>query len=472
MHFVKRLTTLHFAVLDLFLTGLSLALADKIRPFIPLGVDVPAGYSFLSLKIFLLVGIIWTISFLLLKVYSFQYSENFLFSTGLILAGVAVSSFVLACSFYLFKIDGFSRLVFLYFVVLNCLLLVLYRILVKLTFPKILDFNPGRVAVLGSGPVGTLLAQRLQNELPLEAQLVGFISDRSQKENNENSLRFLGNISNLEKILKRFKITGLYVMLSPETDQAIVPVVLKLQNSGLKIKLKLMPVELLMARDNSSPAREIPLLKLGEGGIPVYALVIKRALDLFLASLLLIVSLPLFLLIGAIIKLNSPGPVLFTQLRVGENARVFQMFKFRTMYRTSYQPGSENNKKPLPRRKRPKIIHKIPEDPRVTPIGRFLRRTSLDELPQLLNVLTGTMSLVGPRPELPQIVENYRPWQFSRFTVLPGMTGWWQVNGRSENPMHLSTEFDLYYIKNYSLLLDLKIIARTPLTIISGRGAF
>jgi lipopolysaccharide/colanic/teichoic acid biosynthesis glycosyltransferase len=118
------------------------------------------------------------------------------------------------------------------------------------------------------------------------------------------------------------------------------------------------------------------------------------------------------------------------------------------------------------------IFQKRPDDPRLTRLGRFLRHYSIDEIPQLVNVLKGEMSLVGPRPELPLIVENYEPWQRKRFAVPPGMTGWWQVRGRSQQPMHLRTEDDLYYIQNYSLLLDLRILWKTIGAVISGRGAY
>jgi len=116
--------------------------------------------------------------------------------------------------------------------------------------------------------------------------------------------------------------------------------------------------------------------------------------------------------------------------------------------------------------------HKALDDPRVTPLGRYLRRASLDELPQLVNVLRGQMSLVGPRPELPWIVARYEPWQHARHVVPPGMTGWWQINGRSELPLHLNTQLDLFYIQNFSVLLDLRILARTLGVVIRGRGAF
>jgi len=118
------------------------------------------------------------------------------------------------------------------------------------------------------------------------------------------------------------------------------------------------------------------------------------------------------------------------------------------------------------------LIHKIENDPRVTRSGRFLRRSSLDELPQFLNVLRGEMSLVGPRPEMPYLVDKYQPWQRKRFTVPPGITGWWQVSGRSDKPMHLNVEDDLYYISNYSVFLDIQILMRTLWIVLVGKGAY
>jgi lipopolysaccharide/colanic/teichoic acid biosynthesis glycosyltransferase len=144
------------------------------------------------------------------------------------------------------------------------------------------------------------------------------------------------------------------------------------------------------------------------------------------------------------------------------------MLKFRTMVHNAEELRGQVEKQDADGN----LVHKTRDDPRVTRMGRLLRRFSLDELPQLFNILAGTMSLVGPRPEMPWLVDRYQPWQRKRFAVPPGLTGWWQVSGRSEKPMHLHTEDDLYYIQNYSIWLDLQILARTIWVVLVGKGSY
>jgi len=195
---------------------------------------------------------------------------------------------------------------------------------------------------------------------------------------------------------------------------------------------------------------------------------VKRGFDLIITLFLLPVSLAIMLVITIAIRLESQGSAIFKQRRVGENGRLFDMYKFRTMV-----PEAEKLRHLVENvNEDGKFVHKSSHDPRVTRVGRFLRKTSFDELPQLLNILKGDMSLVGPRPEMPYLVEMYEPWQRKRFVVPQGITGWWQVNGRSDKPMHLHTEDDLYYVQNYSLLLDVQILLKTIIVVLRSRGAF
>jgi len=203
------------------------------------------------------------------------------------------------------------------------------------------------------------------------------------------------------------------------------------------------------------------------------AYLIKRAFDILVSWTLLILGVPLFFIIALLIKLTSRGPVVYKQIRLGKDGKPFYFYKFRSMYMNSNPEIHKNyvidlikNNKSYER------VYKLKNDPRITPLGRFLRRFSLDELPQLLNVLKGEMSLVGPRPPLPYEVEHYKPWQKKRLTVKPGITGLWQVSGRTLLPFEKMVKLDIEYIENHSFTLDLVIFFRTIPTIISGRGAF
>jgi lipopolysaccharide/colanic/teichoic acid biosynthesis glycosyltransferase len=198
----------------------------------------------------------------------------------------------------------------------------------------------------------------------------------------------------------------------------------------------------------------------------LYCLIFKRWLDLLIASLLLIALAPVLLLIACVTWLDMRGAIIYRQRRVGRYGNIFTMYKFCTMIpdrrhtRQSYG-GPERRK-----------AHKTATDPRVTRTGKFMRRTSLDELPQLFNVLRGEMSIVGPRPELPEIVGRYESWQHQRHLVLPGITGWWQTHGRSGLMMHEHTELDIYYVENISFGMDVRILLGTVRALASRAGAF
>src|SRR5215207_11003119 len=194
----------------------------------------------------------------------------------------------------------------------------------------------------------------------------------------------------------------------------------------------------------------------------------KRVFDLLFASLALIFAMPLMAVSAFLVYLEDGAPVIFRQKRVGRAGKLFEIYKLRTMVKNAEQLQIQARKLDA----NGNLIHKTKDDPRITRTGRMLRRFSIDELPQLFNVLDGTMSLVGPRPEMTHIAETYQPWQRDRLTVLPGMTGWWQINGRSDKPMHLHVEDDLYYVQHHSMWLDLKIIIRTLWVVLIGKGAY
>jgi exopolysaccharide biosynthesis polyprenyl glycosylphosphotransferase len=213
----------------------------------------------------------------------------------------------------------------------------------------------------------------------------------------------------------------------------------------------------------------MPLVTLKEPALDGVERIAKRALDLAVTSAALLLLWPVMLLVAAAIKLDSSGPVLFKQQRVGMNGRLFRMYKFRSM-RADADKDIDVILENTPDGRRQ--LRKDLPDPRITRVGRHLRRWSLDELPQLFNVLRGEMSIVGPRPELPLLAAQYEPWQRKSLCVPPGITGWWQITDRADESQSLRSEADLYYIRNYSLLFDLQILLRTVAAVVKGKGAY
>ena len=221
----------------------------------------------------------------------------------------------------------------------------------------------------------------------------------------------------------------------------------------------------------TAPPRTVVLAPTGDVGLLTarpWQLALKRAIDVVGSLTLLVLSSPLFLLTTLAILLTSPGPVFFAQARLGREARPFRMFKFRSMYRDA--DDQKNAFESLNECNGP--LFKIRRDPRITPIGRLIRRFSIDELPQLINILMGEMSLVGPRPPLPEEYEEYGPRARQRLSVTPGITCIWQVSGRCELDFATMVEMDLEYIQNWTPLLDLRVIGRTIPAVLSGRGAY
>jgi exopolysaccharide biosynthesis polyprenyl glycosylphosphotransferase len=278
----------------------------------------------------------------------------------------------------------------------------------------------------------------------------------------------LGSVDDAARVVRAYHIHEVIVALPLRAHSKLAELVTSLQDMSVNVRVVPDFYDLVFLRSRVEDFGGMPLITLREPALDPFQRAIKRAFDLVVGGLLLLLSLPLMGLIALAIKGDSPGPVFFKQQRVGEGGRLFEMLKFRSMVADaeahqaevfSYTPEGQ-------------VIHKQPRDPRITRVGRFIRRISLDELPQLINVLRGEMSLVGPRPELPWLVERYEPWQRKRFEVPPGITGWWQVNGRSDKPMHLYTEEDLYYIKHYSLLLDVQILWKTLGVVLRRKGAY
>jgi exopolysaccharide biosynthesis polyprenyl glycosylphosphotransferase len=238
----------------------------------------------------------------------------------------------------------------------------------------------------------------------------------------------------------------------------------------LNVSFKLVPdlYEISLSRVNMHDLRGVPLIGIKPRDIPRLKRATKRAVDIVIATLALFFLLPVFGLIALAIKVDSAGPAFFLQKRVGQGGRLFPCLKFRSMY----VDAERRRRELLDANEADGPLFKIRDDPRRTRVGRLLRRLSIDELPQLVNVLRGEMSLIGPRPPLPAEVEEYQDWHMQRLAVRPGITGLWQIAGRSELPFDEMVLMDVYYIENWSLGMDFNILMRTVPAVLTGRGAY
>jgi exopolysaccharide biosynthesis polyprenyl glycosylphosphotransferase len=297
-------------------------------------------------------------------------------------------------------------------------------------------------------------------------QCIGYVDDDTGLEKTHPEL--MGRFADIRQLVTESAITDIIIALPYSIYQRMNEVVNSTTDLPVKVWVALGFFDLALYKTDIEDFAGVPMVDLRAPALSEFQRLVKRGFDLLLGLLCLILAFPFMIVISLLILIVDGKPVFFLQKRVGENGRIFEMYKFRTMVRNADQLKDQVEQTDL----EGNLVHKNQEDPRITGFGRFLRRFSLDELPQFLNVVIGTMSLVGPRPELPYLVEKYQPWQRKRFAVPPGLTGWWQVNGRSERTMHLHTEDDLYYINNYSLWLDIQILIRTIWTVILGKGAY
>ncbi|NUQ38948.1 MAG: sugar transferase [Caldilineales bacterium] len=455
---------------DVILTVMMLYLAYQARILLPFGVSLTAQDIEFTPALLVTVAAIWTLVSFLFGAYDANHTLRAADELQTLLLTIGFSAFVFAGVLYMSYRD-LPRLLFIYFVIAQGAALVLCRWTLRLglRWAGARKLSPRRILVMGAGRVGRTLGTRIQEEAWTGVELVGYLDDNPEKQGQHHAgAPVLGPLSKAMQLIEQMDIDEVIFALPLRAHEALRRLVMALAEHPVRVRIVPDVLDLAFFRASIDDWDGIPLIGLRDPAISGVNRLVKRIFDLVVASLTLLLAWPLMLLVGIAIKLDSPGPILLRQQRVGENGHLFNVYKFRSMV--------QNADKLLPEVMRTngngEVVHKHRDDPRITRVGRFIRRASLDELPQIFNVLKGEMSMVGPRPELPLIVARYETWQHKRFAVPPGITGWWQINGRSDKPMHLHTEDDLYYISHYSPLLDLQILWRTIGVVLRGKGAY
>jgi exopolysaccharide biosynthesis polyprenyl glycosylphosphotransferase len=416
--------------------------------------------------LFILFPLIWVLIFSSLSIYD---GRKFL-KVADELAALALATVIASVSsagILYFSYRDVSRALFVVFILSVFLICLLWRALARIYFRQRPDATSlvRRLLIVGSGPLGQSVASQIRVALTDNLRLIGFVGD-AYSDPDDRSI--LGKLNDLPALVRQHAVTDVVIALPYSEYLHMSEIVACLEGLPVGVWIALGFFDLALYRTDIEDFAGIPMLDLRASAIDDYQRLIKRTFDLLFGFFALTISLPLLALSAVMVLFEDGRPILFRQERVGENGRIFNMLKFRTMIRDAEERKGEVEKWDA----QGNLIHKVKDDPRVLRTGRLLRRFSLDELPQLFNILAGTMSLVGPRPEMPYLVDKYQPWQRKRFAVPPGLTGWWQVNGRSDKPMHLHTEDDLYYIQNYSIWLDLQIIIRTIWVVLIGRGSY
>lgn len=411
------------------------------------------------------------VAFRLEGVYNLRRGATWLDEVYAIVNGTTTGIIIMVVVTFFYRPLFYSRLIFLYAAVLIPSILALSRAVKALTISSLRRRGIGvdHVLIVGAGETGLTVLRNLVAQPEYGYRVLGFLDDNPEKGRRDiGPFKALGGIDNLSRILKTHQVDEVIVALPWQYHERISRVIAEAGRAGVRVRVVPDLLQLSLNRVHMDQVAGIPLLSVREITLTGWNRVLKRGVDVLVAGMGLILLAPLMALIALAIRLDSPGPILFRQTRVGRGGKPFTMYKFRSMIANAEEMRAHLDA--LNEADGP--IFKIKDDPRCTRVGRLLRRFSLDELPQLFNVLRGEMSLVGPRPALPCEVAQYQEWHKKRLEVSPGMTGLWQVSGRSKLSFDEMVLLDIYYVENWSLALDLRIMLKTIPLVILGEGAY
>lgn len=385
-----------------------------------------------------------------------------------VIRAVAVSALLSIVFIYVVKIEGFPRGILFMSTAFIAVFFSVWRLLKRAFVESLVarGFNNFNALIIGAGKVGLMLGQELRKRKTLGIKVCGYLDDFKSSKDVPSHIKILGKLSDFPVVAKREFIHQLYVTI--HNDSLIFSRILEeARDLGIAVRVVPQGYELMPSEFNKYNIGIIPVLEYCDVR-NVHRHQGKRLFDLLVAWVLMILSLPLIAVLAVLVMLDSPGPVFYLSKRYGRRGKLFHMYKFRSMVANAddlLKDLKKHNEVGGP-------IFKMKRDPRVTRMGAFLRKYSLDELPQIFNVIKGDMSLVGPRPLPIEQVEREDFRQLKRLDVRPGITGLWQIRGRSDVSFQRLVRWDIWYINNWSFWLDLHILGQTIPVVLKGRGAY
>ncbi len=461
-------------IVDLVLMNAAFALAYHVRYNLRFPVTV-LEENFLPYDVYIPISLILSLGLILIYhiegLYNLHRDRSWFEEFYGLLSATFTGIVITVAFFFFYRPQFYSRLIYVYAGVFIVLVLSLARILewLVLNYLRQRGIGVDRVLIVGAGQVGLAILRNVLAQPRLGYQIVGFVDDDPARTHMDiGRYGVLGTTAELPNLLRRLKVDEVIVTLPWRARDKIVEIINQCEASGVRVKIVPDLFEMSLSRVVVDTVGSIPLVGVRENTIRGGNLAIKRVMDVLLTLATFLIALPLLGAIALLIKLDSSGSVIFRQARAGRGGRVFTTYKFRTM-----REGADEEKVTLEHLNEARgAMFKIRNDPRITRVGRWLRRFSLDELPQMWNVLRGEMSWVGPRPALLDEAAQYSDWHKKRLEVAPGITGLWQVSGRSELTFEEMVLLDIYYIENWSPWLDLEIIFRTIPAVLLARGAY
>ncbi len=461
LKFYQKFVGIVFTLSDLLMSYAALLLAYYLRfhsPFFqkifPLSKGIAPLSDFFNFPVILLLSLVWISVF---RINGLHRPKRWRSSVNLfitVFSNVTLCMTILVGLAFFYRELTFSRVVVGTFWILDIFFIFFARLVMKwvLSYLRRKGYNQRNILIVGAGKLGEAFFERIRANAGMGLQVVGFLDDDSKKLGKKiHGVPVLGRLDKIKDVIQSRQVYDIFIALPMSAHKRMLQLLSQVKDECISIKVIPDVLQYITIKSSIEDIDGIPIINFWQTPLSGWNAFIKRIVDILLSIFILIVTAPITLLFALLIKLTSEGPVLYRQERMGLDGRPFKMLKFRSM-----RVDAEDKTGP---------VFAVEGDPRITRLGALMRKLSIDELPQLINVLRGQMSLVGPRPERPPFVQEFRekiPRYMLRHKVKSGMTGWAQVHGyRGNTSIRKRLEYDLYYIENWSLMLDFKILILT-----------